>query len=48
MWNIITKKKLKEQNSSRLTDSMKGLVVIKGDGWGKLLGKKKGIEGYYV
>ena len=36
--------KLKEQNSSRLTDSKKELAVTKGEGWG---GREKGVEGYY-
>ena len=38
MWSIRTKKKLKEQNSSRITEPMNGLTVTKGkgtveDGW---------------
>ena len=33
----------KQQNSSRLTDSKKGLVVTKAEG----CGREKGIEGYY-
>ena len=37
--------KLKEQNSSRLTNSKKGVAVTKGEnGWG---GTEKEIEGYY-
>ena len=33
------KAKLKEQNSSRLTDSKKGLVVTKGEGWSRVSGE---------
>ena len=41
--------KLKEQNSSRLTDSKKGLMVIKGTGGreGRQEGREKGIKEYY-
>ena len=43
-----SKAKLKEQNSSRLTDSKKGLVLTKGKGWGGQVGRREeGIEGYY-
>ena len=44
------KAKLKEQNSSRLTDSKKGLVVTKGKGVGRVSGeggRQKGIVGYH-
>ena len=41
--------KLKEQNSSRLTDSKKGLVVTKGKGTGEgeWEGREKGNKGHY-
>ena len=32
LWSTTTKQKLKEQNSSRLTDSKKGLEVTRGRG----------------
>ena len=35
MWSIRTKQKLKEQNSSRLTDPKNGLTVGKGKGTGE-------------
>ena len=35
MCNIRTKKKLKEQNSSRITEPKNGLTVTKGKGTGK-------------
>ena len=38
------KAKLKEQNSSRLTDSKKGLVVTKGEGCGRA-GEERGRRG---
>ena len=41
------KAKLKEQNSSRLTDSKKGLVVTKGEGCGRAGGEggRRGMRG---
>ena len=43
------KAKLKEPNSNRLTESKKGLAVIKADGWGRAggRGREKGIQGHY-
>ena len=35
MWSIRTKQKLKEQNSSRLTEPKNGLTVTKGKGTGE-------------
>ena len=35
MWSIRTKKKLKEQNSSRITEPKNGLTVTKGKGSGE-------------
>ena len=35
MWNIRTKEKLKEQNSSRITEPKNGLTVTKGKGTGE-------------
>ena len=35
MWSIRTKKKLKEQNSSRITEPKNGLTVTKGKGTGE-------------
>ena len=42
-------KKLKEQNSSRLTEPKNGLAVTKGigSGEGRQEGRKKRIKGYY-
>ena len=37
--------KPKEQNSSRLTDSKKGLVVTKGEGCGRVEGGRRGLRG---
>ena len=44
------KAKLKEQNSSRLTDSKKGLVVTKGKGAGKDAGEggRWGLRGIMI
>ena len=49
LWSITTKQKLKEQNSSRLTEPKNGLTVTKRKGTGKMggkggirVGKKKG------
>ena len=45
---VYNKVKLKEQNSSRLTDSEKGLVVTKGEEMGWVVGREeKGIKGHY-
>ena len=45
LWSIRTKKKLKEQNSSRITEPKNGLTVTKGEGgWG---GREKETEGHY-
>ena len=43
------KAKLKEQNSSRLTDCKKGLAVTKGKrvGEGRQEGREKGIKEYF-
>ena len=38
--------KQKEQNSSRLKDSEKGLVVTEGEGLGKVGGEGEGIKGH--
>ena len=35
MWSIRTKEKLKEQNSSRITEPKNGLTVTKGKGTGE-------------
>ena len=35
LWSIRTKKKLKEQNSSRFTEPKNGLTVTKGKGTGE-------------
>ena len=51
MWSVRTKEKLKEQNSSRITEPKNGLTVTKGkgtveDGWegrDKEWEKKQGI-----
>ena len=42
--------KLKEQNSSRLTDSKKGLVVTKGEGLGRAdgEGRRRGLWGIMI
>ena len=50
MWSITTKQKLKEQNSSRLTDSKKGLAVTKGEVWGRAGGEggKRGLRGIMI
>ena len=47
MWSITTKQKLKEKNSSRLTDSKKGLVVTKEERWGRAGGEggRRGLRG---
>ena len=49
MWSIRTKQKLKEQNSSRLTEPRNGLTVTKGKGTGEMGGKagKRGKTGHY-
>ena len=46
MWSIRTKKILKEQNSSRLTEPKNGLTVTKGKGTGEdgCKGRDKGGE----
>ena len=46
MWNRRTKKKLKEQNSSRITEPKNGLTVTKGKGTGEYgwEGRNKGRE----
>ena len=49
MWSIRTKKKLKEQNSSRFKEPKNGLTVTKGKGLGRM-GGKAGIrakKGHY-
>ena len=52
VWSITTKKKLKEQNSSRLTEPKNGLTVTKGKETGEngKVGRDKGGKeerGYY-
>ena len=49
MWSIRTKIKLKEENSSRLTEPKNGLTVTKGKGTGENGWEKrdKGIKGHY-
>ena len=49
LWSKRTKQKLKEQNSSRLTDPKNGLTVAKGKGTGegRWEGREKGNEGHY-
>ena len=44
------KPKLKEQNSSRLTDSKKGLAITKGKGLGRVgeKGGRKGLRGTII
>ena len=44
------KAKLKEQNSSRLTDSKKGLGVTKGEGLEKMdgEGERRGLRGIMI
>ena len=47
LWSIRTKKKLKEPNSSRLTEPKNGLTVTKGRGTGESgwKGRVKGEKG---
>ena len=49
MWSIRTKKKLKEQNSSRLTEAKNGVTVtkVKGTGENGSVGRDKGNMGHY-
>ena len=49
MWSIRTKQKLKEQNSSRLTEPKNGVRVTKGKGTGEggWKGREKEIKWYY-
>ena len=51
MWSIRTKEKLKEQNSSRITEPKNGLTVTKGKETGEngRVGRDNGEEerGYY-
>ena len=49
MWNIRTKKKLKEQNSRRLTEPKNGLTITKGKGTGDdaCEGRDKGNKEHY-
>ena len=42
------KANLKEQNSSRLTDSKKRLGVTKGDGWEWVHGGRRGLKGILI
>ena len=50
LWSIRTKKELKEQNSSRLTEPKNGLTVTKGKGTGedRWEGSDKGIRGLTI
>ena len=50
MWSITTKQKLKEQNSSRLTEPKSGLAVTKGKGLGRVGGKggRRGLKGIMI
>ena len=49
LWSIRTKQKLKEQNSSRITEPKNGLTVTKGKGTGEngWEGRDKGKKGQY-
>ena len=49
MWSIRTKEKLKEQNSSRITEPKNGLTVTKGKGTGEdgWEGREKANKGHY-
>ena len=49
MWSIRTKKKRKEQNSSRITEPKNGLTVTKGKGTGEngWEGRDKGNKWHY-
>ena len=49
MWSIRTKKKLKDQNSHRLTEPKNGLTVTKGKGTGEdgWEWRDKRIKGHY-